>query len=331
MTGQSSYYFSIATNYLACRLCAVVLNNMLTRTPLCGNDKTVWIDIQTANAHEISNYAQELSLHPIYIQDLTQAEHLPKWEYSDESQSYFFIARFLEPDGNSDSIPKLTHRLAIFKKDNEIISIHRTDVPFIEQLKAKCKLDNAQVNTPFKLLCKLHKEVFKTYDSVLLKISEELDYYESKVYQSNRTKPLHPFVKGLFIMKRRVSVIRKVILLSKTLLDGLRDQQRDAPEVQDATDMYVRIETLVDDLHDRTNGLISIHLALSDMRSNEVQKVLTIFSAFFLPITFIAGVYGMNFDVMPELRQPYGYAACLGFMLLVSLVIFYWFKRKGWL
>ena len=304
---------------------------MLTKTQLCGREKDIWIDIQTGDPAEIIKYAEELKIHPIYIQDLTQAEHLPKWEFSEESKTYFVIARFLDPGGNSETIPNLTNKLAIFKNDREIITIHKDQIPFIDELKARCEMQKSTITTTFILQCKLLKEVFKTYDGFLIKISGELDYYESKIYKDTKGRPLHPFVKGLFLMRRRVSVLRKVVLLSKTLLDSLREQKRDAPQVQDAIDMFLRIETLVDDLNERTNGLINTHLALSDMRSSEVQKVLTTFAAFFLPLTFVVGVYGMNFDNMPELRHPYGYFITLGVMAVITVVIFYWFKRRGWL
>jgi magnesium transporter len=79
------------------------------------------------------------------------------------------------------------------------------------------------------------------------------------------------------------------------------------------------------------NNLLAMQLSLAAHRTNEVIQVLTIFSAFFLPLTFIVGVYGMNFDLMPELRQSWGYPAVLAVMLLVSGAIWAWFRKRGWL
>ena len=79
------------------------------------------------------------------------------------------------------------------------------------------------------------------------------------------------------------------------------------------------------------NSLLSLELAAADHDTNQVMRVLTIFSAFFLPLTFIVGVYGMNFDVMPELRWSLGYPAVLGVMFLTCLGIYLWFRRKGWM
>jgi magnesium transporter len=77
--------------------------------------------------------------------------------------------------------------------------------------------------------------------------------------------------------------------------------------------------------------LFNIYFSVSSQRTNEVIRVLTIFSVFFMPLTFVAGIYGMNFEFMPELRQQWGYPGVIGLMALITLGIYFWFKRKGWL
>jgi magnesium transporter len=79
---------------------------------------------------------------------------------------------------------------------------------------------------------------------------------------------------------------------------------------------------------ENSNQLMTTYLSISDQRNNEVVRLLTIFSAFFLPLTFIAGVYGMNFDFMPELKWRYGYLFSILFMFLIVLIIYIWFRRK---
>jgi magnesium transporter len=93
----------------------------------------------------------------------------------------------------------------------------------------------------------------------------------------------------------------------------------------------LHLETDTDDLHENIHQLLNIYISLASQKTNEVMRILTVFSAFFLPLTFIAGVYGMNFHWMPELHQKYGYPAVIILMALVTLIIFQWFKRKNWL
>jgi magnesium transporter len=98
--------------------------------------------------------------------------------------------------------------------------------------------------------------------------------------------------------------------------------------VRDTAESYL---FYADQLLDETQGLLGTYLAVASHRTNEVMRVLTVFSAFFLPLTFIVGIYGMNFEHMPELGQRWGYPMVLVGMGMVSLVIMLWFRRRGWL
>jgi magnesium transporter len=312
---------------------------MIENHHLCGGESFQWIDVVAPNDEEIRQIGDKYTLNPYYLQDVLQPEHLPKWEYSESDDMYFAIGRYCDVQRKGmGTIQQFTRKLAIFCFPDRIITIHRADnVPFLEELKDLCQLEGTRYSTPFLALCKIIKEVFKSYDPLLLTLSADLDFYEEKIFHKNG---LPPFIKGLFELRRRITVARKVLMLSRTLQDCLRDHLTDPAQtdhnsdearVQDAADMFLRMETIVDDLNDRVNNVINIHLAMSGQRSNEVMRVLTVFSAFFLPITFIAGVYGMNFEFMPELHWRYGYPASLALMAGIELLIFFWFKRKGWL
>jgi magnesium transporter len=91
------------------------------------------------------------------------------------------------------------------------------------------------------------------------------------------------------------------------------------------------MHSYADELVEDVNNLLSIQLALASHRTNEVVRVLTVFSVFFLPLTFIVGVYGMNFKYMPELSERWGYPAVLAGMAVVTVAIYIWFRRRGWL
>jgi magnesium transporter len=93
----------------------------------------------------------------------------------------------------------------------------------------------------------------------------------------------------------------------------------------------VRVETITEEIYDSSQSLLNIYISLSSQKTNDVMRVLTVFSAFFLPLTFIVGIYGMNFQFMPELSQHYGYPGVLVFMLLLTIIIYQWFNRKGWI
>ena len=95
-----------------------------------------------------------------------------------------------------------------------------------------------------------------------------------------------------------------------------------------------RIESLhtwADEIHDNVSNLLTVQLNLASHRTNEVMRILTVFSAFFLPLTFLVGVYGMNFEFMPELSRRWAYPAVWGVMVIITLGIYIWFRRRGWL
>jgi magnesium transporter len=303
---------------------------MLTNYTLCQQENQQWIDLENPSEQEILDLGSQFNIDAIYLQDVMQPEHLPKWEYADEDEQYFFIARYADPIAPkaADNIHAMTRKLAVFLRPGVLITIHRGHIPFLDDIRQKCVEPASRYKTTEQLLCRMLKEVYRSYEQMVVTASRELEYYESKILQNHQ---LPPFLKGLFLVRRRSSVTRKVLLLSKTLMDALRGMDINPSQIQDARDMFVRVETLSEDLYERSASLISMHLALADQRANQVMKVLTIFSAFFLPITFIAGVYGMNFEFMPETQTHYGYFISLGAMALVSIGIYSWFKRAGWM
>jgi len=101
--------------------------------------------------------------------------------------------------------------------------------------------------------------------------------------------------------------------------------------MQDTQDLQTKVETLYQQLDGAATNLMNLYLSLSSQRTNETMRVLTVFSAFFLPLTFIAGVYGMNFQYMPELTWKLGYPGVMGSMVLIAVGLFVWFKRRNWI
>ena len=105
----------------------------------------------------------------------------------------------------------------------------------------------------------------------------------------------------------------------------------DTTLMQDTQDLQVKVETLYQQLDGAATNLMNLYLSLNSQRTNEAMRVLTVFSAFFLPLTLIAGIYGMNFEYMPELTWKLGYPSVLVSMVVIAAGIYLWFKRKNWI
>jgi magnesium transporter len=138
-------------------------------------------------------------------------------------------------------------------------------------------------------------------------------------------------------LRRRLGVLRRIMLPHRAVFSHLgnsRDDLFDATaslNFRDTLDNVLRLTDAVDQQRDQLANVKDTYLSVVSQRTNEIMKVLTLFSAIMLPLTFIAGVYGMNFEHMPELATKYGYFAVLGLMAVVAAALFYFFRRKRWI
>lgn len=290
-----------------------------------------WIHFEKPNESELQALSDDLGLSQLYIQDVMQAEHLPKVEPMGEvANSWFLIVRILDPDLGSkpfNSIPELSRKLAIFFEPGRLVTIIRTDSPDLNDFIRKCRFLPEGL-TDFQLVAKLLKVSFRTYEPLLLKIGSDLDFFEGKLFENERFPPL---AKSLYSLRRKTSVLKRLITVSEPLVAFLRENGAGDPVVTDSLDMITRIETMVEDVFERAVGLINLNLSVSSQRSNEVMRFLTLYSAFFMPLTFLVGVYGMNFSWMPELEWRWGYGLLWAVMLGIAGFHFWWFRRKNWL
>jgi magnesium transporter len=148
------------------------------------------------------------------------------------------------------------------------------------------------------------------------------------VFSQNLTPQM---LSELYQIKRKSLMSKKLLLFSQEAVSSIKLPDSESDDLQDTRDLHLKLLNIYDQIHEDVSNLVNFYLSISAQKTNEVIKVLTIFSVFFMPLTFVAGIYGMNFDYMPELRERWGYPALLGFMLLLSGLIYVWFRRKKWL
>ncbi len=299
---------------------------MIVRYVNKGKKKFEWIDVISPTAEELREIAERYGLHNNSVHDSLQPEHLPKFEWIGDTM--FIIARvydhFLSRD--ADTIQGISNKIAMFVGSDFIISIHRGEQPFLEAIKTKY-FDTHLSHTPTDLLIRILYYIMQSYVSPSLALEAELDHLESQIVLKQQS---HAVLRKLYFLKRKAAVCLRILRLSKTIIDNLVGKTT-APVHQDLREFYLSIETSYDQTIENANNLLNLYISLSSQRTNEVVRVLTLFSVFFMPLTFIVGIYGMNFDLMPELRHPYGYPAVLAVMGAITLLIFLWFKKKKWL
>jgi magnesium transporter len=292
-----------------------------------SSDKFKWIDIHDPTTEELLLIAEEYQLHPASVQDCLQPEHLPKCE--ELENHIFMIARMFDPNASqeADTIQEVTNKVAIFYTEKYVITIHRAPAYFMKEIKEKA-VDTNKCRDTTNLLNRIFKAVLLSYDAPAGKLTQELEDYETMVFLENKPPSV---LRGLYHLKRKVDVTKRMLLLSKDILDTLDNPNESNPYTRDTRDLYVKLQNVYDTLYESTNNLLNIYFSLTSHHTNEVVRILTIFSVFFMPLTFIAGIYGMNFDFMPELRWKFGYPGVWVFMAIVTVCIYLWFKKKGWL
>ncbi len=289
-----------------------------------------WIHYSEPTEAELFSLSEDLGLSQLYIQDVLQAEHLPKVEPIGNENCYFLIARTLDPSLGKrefNGIPEVTRKVAIFLEPSRLVTIQRASSPWLTDLITKAP-GFPQNLSAFQVVTKILKETFRSFEPLLLDLGSDLEFFEGKLFENER---FPPFAKGLYAIRRKASVLKRLFLVSVPLVEFIEEYGPPDPVAQDALDMYKRIHTLVEEINERAAGLINLNLSISSQRSNEVMRFLTLYSAFFMPLTFLVGIYGMNFRWMPELDWTWGYLACWVLMLGIAGFHWWWFRRKKWL
>ena len=286
-----------------------------------------WVNLTDPTAEEIQELSVQYGLNEHTVRDCMEPEHLPKYELNDDK--HFLILRFYSHNFNSTmtTIQEMTNKLAIFFTEDYIITIHKAPVPFLEMLRKKL-VEPGKCVTTSELLTRIVWQALETFDNPVNRLSEQIDFYENQIIlKKNTVDPMEP----LYFIKRQASIAHKVLMLMQEPINHLLVKAGEEAAVQDVRDQALKMQTLYNQALEDVNNLTNLYLSFAAQRTNDVMKILTIFSVFFLPITFIVGLYGMNFKFMPELDQRWGYPAVLLIMVVVTVITYLWFKRKKWL
>ncbi len=295
-----------------------------------------WIDVVYPDRKLLEKLADDYELHETSVEDCLDPEHLPKIEFIDDI--IFIIARAYDnlATPQSDTVQELTRKLAIFIGKDFLLTIHRIDQDFfvkvVEEWKNKKESQDEeefQKTNKENLVIHILNQVVMSYEKAIKDADLMVDKFEIRIFSSQSDPTL---IQELYYFKRKVTVIRKMLRQTQDIVRILRAKlDHTNPAFQDLKESIDELLFLTDELMEDSNNLINIHISLASHKTNEVVKVLTLFSVFFLPITFIVGVYGMNFKFMPELEHPWGYPLTWLTMIMVVLIIYIWFKRKGWM
>lgn len=277
-----------------------------------------WTDLGRPTQEELEALTKEHNIDLHLLEDILEYGHLPKIE---KVKDYTFIilrAYTPNPKDTITAVGALTNKIAFFINETNLVTVHRADFEFLKNLTDDYASSEA-------LMMDLINEILLTYDKPIEQQADKMDEFERAIF----LKAGHSIsIESLYYQKSKARISKKVLQLTQTVLNQITVKPELNSLLQDTKETTLSYLLQYDEVIEDANTILHSYMSVTAQRSNDAMKLLTIFSAFFLPLTFIAGIYGMNFDNMPELRWEYGYFITLGVMVVISIIILSWFKRK---
>ena len=303
-----------------------------------GAPGVTWINID--GLHEVAQIERLgacFGLHPLTVEDILNTEQRPKVDINEDY--VYIVLNMLTYDEQAKEID--SEQVSIVLGENYVITFQERKGDIFDAVRNRLKTGKGRVRSygaDYLAYC-LIDSVVDNYFKVLEGIGEDIEEVEDDLMAN----PDKQTVQSIHFLKRETIYLRKSVWPLREIIGKL--ERGETPLVRAETTVYLRdvydhtvqvIDT-VETYRDLISGMIDIHLSTVSNRMNEVMKVLTIFAAIFIPLTFIAGVYGMNFDTsasplnMPELNWRYGYPAVLAVMFTIGVAMLLVFKKKKWL
>ncbi|MDZ7699962.1 MAG: magnesium/cobalt transporter CorA [Deltaproteobacteria bacterium] len=285
-------------------------------------DGITWINIDgTHQVEVIEKMGRHLGLHPLTLEDMVNGYQRPKLE---EFENYIFLTlKMLSYDTEKNELGMENASLVIGA--DYVLSVHEKAghvfAPIRERLrKARGRIRKKGVDY---LYYALIDAIVDNYFGVLEKMGEEIERLEEELLENPGTPTLqqiHDIKRELIFLRKSVWPLREVISALKREDSGLI-QETTRIYLQDVYDHTIQVMDTVETFRDMVSSMLDIYLSMVSNRMNEVMKVLTIMASIFIPLTFIAGIYGMNFEIMPELKWPWGYPMVWAVVVLIGGVM----------
>lgn len=289
----------------------------------------LWIDLQ-GRSRDYERYLLDRGYHPLAVEDTFTLEHQPKFE---KYEGYLFIIlRGLD-------FSRIRHRLetlkiAAFLDDRRLVTCHRAPMTAVDGVLRKLEEGGrAPAGGVVHLFYAICDELVDHYFPVLEELAARIETLEREIFAEPRKEQLEQILE----LRRQLATLRQVLVPHRFIFNHLANPRTDfigegeALYFRDIYDNVLRLTDHVDQQREQVLSAKDTYLSAVSQRTNDVMKVLTLFSAVLLPLSFIASLYGMNFSNMPETQSRYGYYIVLVVMAAIVVGMVTWFRRKKWL
>ena len=299
--------------------------------PLKNSPSTSWINIEGIhNTELIESLGNHFGHHPLLMEDIVNTLSRPKLEEYDD---YLFLnLKMLGISKDQKSI--FSEQVSLILGKNYVISFQEQSGNIFDSIKIRIKESkgNIRKRKADYLFYRLIDAVVDHYFFIIEHLSEKIEKLESiilKKQTSDNLRQIQELKTQLIEIRKVISPLREAVgllqkdevkLIHKNILQYFRNVYQNLIQVSESIDIY----------REMTKNLMDLYQSGINNRMNQVMQVLTVIATIFIPLTFIVGIYGMNFDYMPELRWKFGYFFIWGIMILVVFFMLFYFKRKKW-
>jgi magnesium transporter len=289
----------------------------------------LWADVADPTSQDFDDLAREFGFHPLAIEDCRNEHQRPK---VDEYPGYYFIVLYeaeMQPDCQLE-----LRELNVFLGENYLVTVHSQPIRAIPRARQLWRqwtdLAERKTGLPAYLLM---DAIVDDYMPMLDEFSDRLEDLEEKIFEEFHNESL----REIFRIKKQLLFLRRSVVPLRDVFNSLlrREQPIFSRETlvyfQDVYDHLLRVADAIDSLRELVSSAMEAYLTVSGNRLNVVMKTLTSLSAILMSVTLVAGIYGMNFQFMPELLWRYGYVGALSLMLVIGLALYFYFRKIKWL
>lgn len=295
-------------------------------------DMVMWINIYGLHDLQlIEKIGRRFSIPPLELEDILNTDQRPKISVNENNLTIFLkVMEYHKKDQYVSG-----DQISIVTGNHYVITFQEQVATYFEAVRNRIRSDKGRIRQSGSdyLAYTLMDTLVDGYIHNIENLGSGMEQMEEEVLQKTEKEVMH----NIYRMKTNIGFIRKNVLPLKEVIfflnrtDSPLIREKTRTFIKDLQDLVTQAQEAVDIYYNMANDYLNIYHANVGYRTNDVMKVLTIFASIFIPLTFLAGVYGTNFDVLPELHYKYSYPIMWGIMIVIALTMLRFFKRKDWL
>lgn len=294
---------------------------------------SAWVDLENPSENELDQIVTEFQLSHRQVHQCLEPDHLPAFQRT--AKGGFLMLRAFDETAptDADDVQRVSRKVAVFWGDSFLITIHRSHLGWLAGVwdawagatdRDPTKLNNALYETI--------EEALYSYEQPIDQANVTIERLEDSMFRDSSSSAPSHLIEAAFHAKKRATLFKRLLRLTRDAIPSVsRLGDPASPAIQRLKEEAERLFFYADDLVETSNDLVQLSISLSANRSSSMVRMLTLVSIFLLPLNLVTGIYGMNFEHMPELHLTWGYPAVLGIMVVIEIALFAWLYSKNWM